>query len=127
MSLPPRRVILTLIWIHILILGVAKISTSAQEGGQVRLAPIDTEEFPRVTSYLDVRTPEGDFVFGLERHNVRIFEDGNQLPVLELQPLRTGVQFVLAIKTYLLALEATADPQAKRGSFDTVSFVVRHF
>lgn len=97
MSLPPRRVILTLIWIHILILGVANNSTSAQEGSQVRLAPIDTEDFPRITSHLDVRTPEGDFVFGLEKHNVRIFEDGNQLPVLELEPLRIGVQFVLAI------------------------------
>jgi hypothetical protein len=88
---------LTLIWIQILILGVANKSTSAQEGSQVRLTPIDTEEFPRVTSYLDVRTPEGEFVFGLERQNVHIIEDGSQLPVLELEPLRTGVQFVLAI------------------------------
>ncbi len=97
MSLPLRRVILTLIWILILILGVANNLTSAQEGTQVRLAPINSEEFPRMTSYLDVRTPEGDFVFGLERQNVRIFEDGNQLMVLELEPLRTGVQFVLAV------------------------------
>jgi hypothetical protein len=97
MSLPLRRVILTLIWIHILILGVANNSTSAQEGSQVRLAPINTEDFPRITSHLDVRTPEGEFIFGLERQSVRIIEDGNQVPVLELEPLRTGVQFVLAI------------------------------
>jgi hypothetical protein len=97
MSLPPRRVVLTLIWIFILILGVANNSSSAQEGSQVRLAPIDTEDFPRLTSFLDVRTPEGEFIFGLERQNVRIIEDGSQLPILEIEPLRTGAQFVLAI------------------------------
>ena len=97
MSLPPRRVALTLIWIFILILGVANNSSSAQEGSQVRLAPIDTEDFPRMTSFLDVRTPEGEFVFGLDRQNVRIIENESQLPILEIEPLRTGVQFVLAI------------------------------
>lgn len=97
MSLPPRRVVLTLIWILILILGAANNPSNAQEGSQVRLAPINTEDFPRITSFLDVRTPEGEFVFGLERQNVRIIEDGSQLPVNELEPLRTGVQFVLAV------------------------------
>ena len=97
MSLPPPRVILTLIWIQILILGVVNKPANAQEGGQVGLSPIDTEEFPKISSYLDVRTPEGDFVFGLEEHNVRIIEDGSRLPVNELEHIRTGVQFVLAV------------------------------
>lgn len=97
MSLPPRRVIQTLIWIPILILGVVSKEASAQEGSQVRLAPIDTEEYPRITSYLDVHTPEGDFVHGLEKRHVRIIEDGNQLPVVELDHMHTGVQFVLAV------------------------------
>ena len=97
MSLPSPRVILTLIWIQILILGVVNKPANAQEGSQVGLSPIDTEEFPRISSYLDVRTPEGDFVFGLEEHNVRIIEDGSRLPVNELEHIRTGVQFVLAV------------------------------
>jgi hypothetical protein len=97
MSLPPPRVILTLIWVQILILGVVNKPAIAQEGSQIGLAPIDTEEFPRISSYLDVRTPEGDFVFGLEEPNVRIIEDGTRLPVNELEHIRTGVQFVLAV------------------------------
>ena len=97
MSLPQRRGILTLIWIQLLILGVVYNSSSAQEGNQVWLAPIDTEDFPTITSYLDVRTSEGDFVSGLDRDNVSIIENDNRAPVLEIEPLHTGVQFVIAL------------------------------
>jgi hypothetical protein len=97
MSLPQRRGILTLIWIQLLILGVVYNSSSAQEGNQVWLAPIDTEDFPTITSYLDVRTSEGDFVFGLDRDNVSIIENDNRASVLEFEPLHTGVQFVIAL------------------------------
>jgi hypothetical protein len=97
MSLPQRRGILTLIWIQLLILGVVYNSSSAQEGNQVWLAPIDTEDFPTITSYLDVRTSEGDFIFGLDRDNVSIIENDNRASVLEFEPLHTGVQFVIAL------------------------------
>ena len=97
MSLPPRRVFLTLIWMQILLLGVVSRSVSAQEGSQARLEPVDTEEFPRISSYLDVRTPEGEFVHGLETQNIVIIEDGHHLPVAELSNLQTGVQIVLAV------------------------------
>ena len=97
MSLPPRRVFLTLIWMQILLLGVVSRPAGAQEGSQARLAPVDTEEFPKISSYLDVRTPEGEFVHGLERQNIVIIEDGDRLPVTELTNLHTGVQIVLAV------------------------------
>ncbi|GAG93459.1 unnamed protein product, partial [marine sediment metagenome] len=97
MSLAPNRGILTLIWIIILVFGAVNRPISAQEGSQVRLAPVNTQDFPVISSYLDVRSAEGEFVHGLEAHNVRILENGTQLPVQELQHLRTGVQFVLAI------------------------------
>jgi hypothetical protein len=97
MSLAPNRGILTLIWIIILVFGAVNRPISAQEGSQVRLAPVNTQDFPVISSYLDVRSAEGEFVHGLEAHNVRIIENGTQLPIQELQHLRTGVQFVLAI------------------------------
>lgn len=97
MSLPPPRVILTLIWIQFLVFGVVYRSAIAQEGIQVGLAPVDIENFPRISSYLDIRTPEGEFVFGLEKRDVHIIEDGIRLPVNELEHIRSGVQFVLAI------------------------------
>ena len=101
MSLPPRRVILSLVWVLILLLGIRSGPAGAQEidqeSAQVRLAPIESEEFPHFTSYLDVRTPEGDFVFDLESSAVRIIEDGTRLPVSDLTLLHSGAQFVVAI------------------------------
>lgn len=97
MSLPPRRAILTLLWMQILLLGVLSGPAGAQEGAQVRLAPIETEEFPQISSYLDIRTPEGGFVFGLESQDVHIIEDGIRLPVTDLALLHSGSQFVLAV------------------------------
>jgi hypothetical protein len=97
MPLPPRRVIQSLFWMQILILGVTSSLASAQEGSQIRLAPIDTSEFPQITSYLDIRSPEGDFVYGMEIQDISIIEDGVQLPVDEFKLLHSEVQFVLAI------------------------------
>ena len=97
MSLAPKRGILTLILVLILFFGVVHRPIRAQEGSQVRLAPINTQDFPLMSSYMDVRTPEGEFLYGLEQHNIRINENGIQLPVKDLQQIRTGVQFVVAI------------------------------
>jgi hypothetical protein len=82
---------------QILLLGVLSGPAGAQEGAQVRLAPIETEEFPQISSYLDIRTPEGGFVFGLESQDVHIIEDGIRLPVTDLALLHSGSQFVLAV------------------------------
>jgi hypothetical protein len=97
MSLPVRRVILTLIWMQILLLGVVNRSVSAQEGDRARLAPVNTEEFPEISTYLDVRTPQGEFIHSLESQHITIIEDGKRLPVAELSNLHTGVQLVLAV------------------------------
>jgi len=97
MSLAPNRVVLTLIWILILIFGAIHKPISAQEGDQVHLAPVNTQEFPVISSYMDVRTSEGEFLHGLEPRNVHILENETQLPVQEFQHLHTGAQFVLAV------------------------------
>lgn len=69
----------------------------AQEELQVRLAPVELGNFPEVSSYLDVRTGGGQFVYGLEAADVQIIEDGKQIPVNNLSLLRQGAQFVLAV------------------------------
>ena len=97
MSIAPNRVRVTLIWIIILALGAIYKPISAQEGNQVRLAPISNQEFPKMSTYMEVRSAEGEFIHGLETQNVRIIEDGVKIPVEELQHLNTGVQFVLAV------------------------------
>jgi hypothetical protein len=70
---------------------------SAQETNQARLTPPETDNFPYITTYLDVRDAEGDFVYGLDPQDVSVLENGRRLPVAELNQLRPGVQFVAAI------------------------------
>jgi hypothetical protein len=90
-----RRVLLALL--GILLLSPGAPSSSAQSAGQVRLAPIEMASFPRITTYLDVRDGAGDFVYGLGPGDVEILEDGQPRPVRELNLLRPGAQFALAI------------------------------
>ncbi|MFU8771311.1 MAG: FHA domain-containing protein [Anaerolineales bacterium] len=70
---------------------------SAQEADQARLTPPDIESFPIISTFLDVRDAEGNFIAGLERSEISVLENGRRLPVLELEQLRPGVQFVTAI------------------------------
>ena len=90
-----RRVLLALLGSLLLSPGV--VSSSAQSGGQVRLAPVEAASFPRITTYLDVRDTEGNFVYGLEAGDIEILEDEQSRPVSELNLLRPGAQVVLAI------------------------------
>ena len=92
-----RRVILTLLCLILAFYGVSIRPAIAQEAYQASLSSLETSAFPRVTSYLDVRSPEGKFVYGLGSEDVVIIEDGQQLPVSELNYLRPGAQFVLAV------------------------------
>lgn len=97
MSFPLRRVILTLVWMHFLLWGVIWKPANAQEVSQTRLASINSDDFPRLTSYLDVRTSEGDFVYGLDKQDVEIIEDDVRISVTEFEHLLAGAQMVLAI------------------------------
>lgn len=70
---------------------------AAQTGANATLSPPDTGEFPRIQAYLDVRDAQGQVIPGLEAGDLRAIEDGQSLPVDELQQLRPGVQLVLAV------------------------------
>lgn len=83
----------------LLLAGLAGHPALAQESGQVWLAPIETAEFPQLTSYMEARDSAGSFVVNLDQEQVRIIEDGVVLPVTELNLLRQGVQFVTAFAT----------------------------
>jgi len=70
---------------------------SAQEIHQARLTPPETEDFPYISTYLDVFDADGNFVYGIDPEDVNVLENGRRLAVTELNKLRAGVQFVLAI------------------------------
>lgn len=97
MSRAPYRGIRILVWIFVLVFGGIHKPISAQEGSQVRLAPVNIQQFPTISSVLEVHSPSGEFIHGIKQEDVHIIEDNKRLPLTELQQLRTGVQFVLAI------------------------------
>lgn len=70
---------------------------SAQEIDQARLTPPETDDFPWISVYLDVRDQDGNFVSGLSSQDIRILENGQWIEVSELEELKPGVQFVTAI------------------------------
>jgi hypothetical protein len=94
---PLRRFILTLLSLSLLCLMTTVGPGAAQEGGQVRLAPPETAAYPQISTYLEVRDGQGDFVHGLQKGDVIILEDGDRIPVTKLDALRSGVQLVVAV------------------------------
>ena len=72
-------------------------AAAQEESGQVRSASIDTTLFPKLTTFLDVRDAEGNFVHGLVRDDISILEDENTLDAITLSSFRPGVQFALAV------------------------------
>jgi hypothetical protein len=68
----------------------------AQAIANAHLSPPNTDEFPRIITYLDVQDAQG-FVHGLQADEVSIRENDRQLTVSELSEIHPGVQLVTAI------------------------------
>jgi hypothetical protein len=72
-------------------------STFAGTTATATITPPNTAEFPHLVAYLDVHDPTGGFVHGLNPQDVTLLENNLQIPVSDLQELKPGVQFVIAI------------------------------
>lgn len=69
----------------------------AQTLSQATLGSPQTQSFPRVTAFLDVRDESGAFFSALEARHVTVVEDDRRLLARQLQAIRPGVQLVVAI------------------------------
>jgi hypothetical protein len=67
----------------------------AQAEMPVRLGALNIAEFPRITSYIDVRGPQGFFISGLPANAATVFEDEQPLPAV-ITEVRPGAQIVVA-------------------------------
>ena len=76
---------------------VLKTDANAQEGNPANLGPPNTEDFPFIQAYLDVRDQEGGFVYGLKAEDVVVLENEITTPVSELDHLEPGAQVVFVI------------------------------
>lgn len=57
----------------------------------------NTDSFPNITTFIDVRNGQGDFVSGLLPQNLMIVENEEKIPVDSIREVEQGVQFVLAM------------------------------
>jgi hypothetical protein len=71
--------------------------SSAQNAYTATLSSPDISDFPHITAFLDVHNPQGEFVHGLTPQDVDVLENGVQITSSELDDLKPGVQFVIAI------------------------------
>ena len=82
----------------VLILLFAGLPAAAQEpAAQLKFFSLSAEDFPQITSYLDVHDTQGNFIHDLQAEQVQVLEDNNTVPVDKLEEMRPGVQFVVAI------------------------------
>jgi len=63
---------------------------AAQTDVRIRVGALDMSEFPLMSTVIDVRDAGGFFVSGLQPSDVRILEDGNEVPTGELTEIRPG-------------------------------------
>ena len=86
-----------LLLLFALVLPAGVLPAGAQSSSRVDLAPPQIDQFPLVTTYIDLRDAQGRFMHGLQPHQVTILEDDVALTVNELEQLDSGAQFVLVL------------------------------
>lgn len=70
-------------------------SALAQTVAPVRLGGLNIAEFPKITTYADIRSPQGFFLSGLPSNAATVFEDEQPIPSI-LTEVRPGAQIVVA-------------------------------
>ena len=72
-------------------------NSQAASGIQAVLLPPSTDKFPLITTYMDIRDENDAFVRGLQPSQVTILEDDRPLPLVSIDEIKPGAQFVLAL------------------------------
>jgi len=71
-------------------------AAAQDEQGTLRVAALESGEFPAMTLYFEAYDAQGQFRNGLTREQVNILENGQTLPPDLLQQVEPGVQIILA-------------------------------
>ncbi len=70
--------------------------TSAQSGAAAWLLPPSMDDYPNITTFLDVHDASGSFIHGLKETDLKLFENNNPVPVTQFSEIHPGVQFIIA-------------------------------
>jgi hypothetical protein len=61
------------------------------------LYPPQTDQFPAITTFLDIRGPQGEFIKGLGYENFKVIENGSYVDIKVVEELRLGGHFSLVV------------------------------
>lgn len=86
-------------WTSLILLGLLCFSlpASAQTAASAALSAPQTDSFPLISVSLDLHNADGSFLHGLQAGDIDLFEDDRPVPVLTLEEVRPGVQFVAVV------------------------------
>ena len=90
-----RKVIFAIFLTTILVAG--GFHARAQEAARVEIVQVNADSFPTITALLDVYDAEGRFVSAIGAANITVLEDGQSIPLTELNEQEIGAQIVVAI------------------------------
>lgn len=85
-------------WVCLIALLVAT-PVKAQSGGWAELLPVDLSAFPVMRLYLDVHDANERFIHGLQKSDIRLLENDQQVPFQALREIRPGLQVAFALNT----------------------------
>jgi hypothetical protein len=85
------------LWLVVVLFLTVTNSVRAESGITAVLYPPQTDQFPTITAYLDLRGPQGEFIRGLGYDQFKIIENGSYVEIQELEELRLGGQFSLVL------------------------------
>jgi pSer/pThr/pTyr-binding forkhead associated (FHA) protein len=70
--------------------------TSAQSSAAAYLLPPKMDDFPNITTYLDVQDASGNFIHGLKETDLKLVENNTPVSVTQFSETHPGVQFSIA-------------------------------
>jgi pSer/pThr/pTyr-binding forkhead associated (FHA) protein len=100
MSIHKKR-FLVLLFISLILSGVAPVSTSAQESLNVQVTSIRTASFPDIWMYVSVTRPDGERVTDLTAADFNVLEGENEISPSSVREERLGTRQVYLINTSL--------------------------
>ncbi len=87
------------IWLALGLILAPVLSVSAQNSPALEISPPNTEQFPRITLYLDAYGQNGDPLTGLSEGKIELKENGTELEPEEFQEISPGIQLVIAVNS----------------------------
>jgi len=87
------------IWLVLGLILVPVLSVSAQNGPTLEISPPNTEQFPRITLYLDAYDQNGNPLTGLSEGKIELRENETVLETEEFQEISPGLQLVIAVNS----------------------------